>query len=565
MKRSFLYLFILMLLGTASTAFAQNGEIYGTVTDETNNPFPGVVIKVTQGGLMKGGSITEDDGTYSIKPLQPGSYSVQFSSLGYGTKEIASITVSNGGSVKINNKMTVDAKGLNEVVKVAYKQPVVNKVTAIGSEKIESAPTRNILDMASLGPNVQQTRSGGELRIGGARGDGTVYMLDGQVIQGSITPAQGTVEQLQVFTSGIPANLGDATGGVVSITSKGLTNKFKGAVQAQRSIDGYNNNLLNASFTGPLISRMRDGVKEPILGFLAGIDYQYDKDDNPTFIKNPVLKKDVLNALQENPLTLVNTQNGTVMLPSSNNVSKDDFVMQKQQLNNATSTVRFNGKLDYAVNNNINVTAGGSFNYNNSQVYSRTNSYFAPDAIPNQVGATYRGYLRLRQSFNNKNSTGTGDSAKRAVISNAFYTLQLDYQYTTSKQEDPNFKRNLFDYGYVGKFTQSRVPLYQSGTDTASGRQAIVLQTLDAVTGIAFQASDKNPVLANYTKNVYQNANSLGFLSDLTQIQRYNGMMNGDFPNTALTQQNVGINNIGTGLTGYNYGTFSQFGLHADA
>ena len=144
--------------------------------------------------------------------------------------------------------MTVEAKGLNEVIKVAYKQPVVSKITAVGSDKIERAPTRNILDMASLGPNVQQTRNGGELRIGGARGDGTVYMLDGQVIQGAVTPAQGTVEQLQVFSSGIPANLGDATGGVVSITSKGLTNKLKGNVQAQHSIDGYNQNLVNASF-----------------------------------------------------------------------------------------------------------------------------------------------------------------------------------------------------------------------------------------------------------------------------------------------------------------------------
>jgi hypothetical protein len=565
MKRSFLYLFILMLLGTASTAFAQNGEIYGTVTDETNNPFPGVVIKVTQGGLMKGGTITEDDGTYSVKPLQPGTYTIQFSSTGYGVKEIGSITVSSGGSVKINNKMTVEAKGLKEVIKVAYKQPVVSKITAVGSDKIERAPTRNILDMASLGPNVQQTRNGGELRIGGARGDGTVYMLDGQVIQGAVTPAQGTVEQLQVFSSGIPANLGDATGGVVSITSKGLTNKLKGNVQAQHSVDGYNQNLVNASFTGPLVSRMRDGVKQPILGFLAGIDYQYDQDDNPTFIKNPVLKSDVLKRLQDNPLTLVNTSNGNVLLPSSNQVGTNDFVLQKQQLNNSTSTVRFNGKLDYAVNSNINVTAGGSFNYNNSQVYNRSNSYFAPDAIPTQIGATYRGYLRFKQSFNSKNTSGSGDSAKRAVISNAYYTVQLDYQLTTSRTEDPNFKRNLFDYGYVGKFTQSRVPIYQFGEDSLSGRKAVILQTLDAVDGIAFDPSDKNRILANYTRNVYQNAAQLGNLTDLTQVQRYRGLMNGDFPTFALQNQNATISNIGAGLIGYNYGTFSQVGLHADA
>lgn len=571
MKRSFLYLFILMLLGTASTAFAQNGEIYGTITDETNNPFPGVVVKVTQGGLMKGGTITEDDGTYSVKPLPPGSYTIQFSSTGYATKEVSAISVSSGGSVKINSKMVVqekDALGGKTVIAVGYRNPVVAKNKITDEKVIESAPTRNLADIASLSTNVQQSRNGAGLRIGGAREDGTVFVIDGQVVQqgnGPINPAQGTVQQLQVFASGIPANLGDATGGVVSITTKGLTNKLKGTVQGQHSVDGYNNNLLNASLTGPLVSRMRDGVKEPILGFLMGVDYQYDQDDNPTYTKNAVLKSDVLKGLQENPLTLVNTANGTVMLPSSNKVSKDDFYLQKRQLNNATTTVRFNGKLDYAVNNNINVTAGASFNYNNSQVYNRANSYFSPEAIPTQTGATYRGFLRLRQSFNNRNAAGTGDSAKRAVITNAFYTVQADYQYTTSKTEDPNFKRNLFDYGYVGKFTQNRVPIYQFGEDTASGRKAVILQTLDAVAGIGYEASNKNPILSNYTKNVYQNSNSLGFLSDLTQVQRYGGMMNGDFPNLALSVQNVGISNVGAGLTGYNYGTFSQLGLHADA
>lgn len=567
MKRSFLYLFILMLLGTAGTAFGQNGEIYGTITDETNNPFPGVIIKVTQGGLVKGGATTEDDGSYSVKPLQPGTYTIQFSSMGYSTLEVSSITVSSGGSVKINKKMQVQPKELTgEVIKVAYKQPVVSKVNAVGSDKIERAPTRNILDMASLGPNVQQSRNGGALRIGGAREDGTVYMLDGMVIQGAVTPAQGTVDQLQVFSSGIPANLGDATGGVVSITSKGLTSKLKGNVQAQRSFDGYNNNLVNASFTGPLVSRVRDGVKEPILGFLAGIDYQYDQDDNPTYIKNPVLKSDVLKRLQDNPLTLVNTSTGNVMLPSSNTVSKNDFEYQKRQLNNSSQVVRFNGKLDYALNSNINITAGGNFTYNNSQGYSRANSIFAPEAIPTQIGATYRGYLRFKQSFANSNRANSGDSSKKpSVISNAFYTIQLDYQLTTSKQEDPNFRRNLFDYGYVGKFTQSRVPLYSFGEDSVSGRRAILLQTYDAVNGITFEASDKNPILANYTRNVYQNEAQLGRLTDLTQIQRYRGMMNGDFPALALSNQNVSIANIGAGLTGYSYGVFSQVGLRADA
>lgn len=153
--------------------------IYGTITDEQNNPFPGVIVKVMKDGVVKGGTISEDDGSFSVK-TNPGVYTIQFSSQGYGTKEISSITVSVGGSVKINNKMLVAGNNLNEVVKVAYREPVVSKNKTVSSSSIESAPTRNLADVASLSSNVQQSRNGGALRIGGAREDGTVYVMDGE-------------------------------------------------------------------------------------------------------------------------------------------------------------------------------------------------------------------------------------------------------------------------------------------------------------------------------------------------------------------------------------------------
>lgn len=565
MNRSFFYLFILMLLGTAGTAFAQNGEIYGKVTDEKGQPFEGVIIKVLQGGLMKGGTTSEEDGSYSIKPLQPGAYDIEFSSSSYATQIIRGINVTVGGTAQQNLKMRIQGTDL-KVVEVKARPPVVDIRKVTTGAQIERAPATNIIDMAGLSRNVYQQRPGGPLQIGGARADGTVYMIDGQVSQGAINPPQGTVAQLQVFSSGIPANLGDATGGVVSITTKGMTSTLKGNARAQHSIDGYNQNLVSVNFTGPLVSREKDGTKQPVLGFLLGMEYQYNQDDDPTYKKNPVLKGDVLKRLQDNPLTLVNGQNGTQMVSSANFVSKNDFVYQKQNLNNATTTLRFNGKLDYAVNSNINVTAGGNFTHNDNQGYSRAASYFAPESIAHQLDYTGRGYIRFKQSFNNAVKAAGDTSNRRPVISNAYYTVQLDYQITNSKTEHPTFGRNLFDYGYVGKFTQSRIPLYAYGTDSLTGRNGIVLQTLDAVNGISFEASDKNPILANYTRNVYQNESVLGSLTDFTAVQRFSGLMNGDFPRYAMDQQNVRqVSNIGAAMSGYSYGTFNQVGLHADA
>jgi hypothetical protein len=569
MKRSFIYLFILMLLGSAGTAFAQ-GEIYGEVRDESGAPFPGVVVKVFEGGILKSGNVSEDDGTYSVKPLQPGTYDVEFSSSSYATKRYTGLVVTSGGSTRQNIKMEQSKSSqLNEVV-ITAEPPIVKKETTLGGKELDQMGMRPIQDAVSLGKNVQQQKSGGAIRIGGARLDGTVYMIDGQMISGTanVTPAQGTVGQVQVFSSGIPANLGDATGGVVSITTRGVSNKLRTTIQGQHSFEGYNQNLINATVTGPIVSKMKDGVKQTVFGFLAGFDYQYDQDSDPTYRKNSILKSDVLKRLQDNPLTLLNSANGTQLAPSSNFVTKDDFVSQKRSINNSTQIGRFNGKLDYAVNQNINITAGGNLNINSSDNYSRAASYFAPESIATNEGYTARGYLRFRQSFNNPTKSAS-DSGRSPVITNAYYTIQLDYQFTSAQTQNSKFKRNLFDYGYVGKFTQSRTPIYSFGEDSLTKRQAVILQTLDAVNGITFEASDKNPILANYTKNVYDNKDVVGFggiLSDLTAIQRNGGMMNGDFPRYAIDVQNVRqMSNVGAGFTGYGYGISSTVGLHADA
>ncbi|MES2478062.1 MAG: carboxypeptidase-like regulatory domain-containing protein [Bacteroidota bacterium] len=62
--------------------------IRGVVLDETNNPFPGVVVKVMQGGLIKGGTVTKDDGSFEIviKERDINNYQISVSTVGYNNK-----------------------------------------------------------------------------------------------------------------------------------------------------------------------------------------------------------------------------------------------------------------------------------------------------------------------------------------------------------------------------------------------------------------------------------------------------------------------------------------------
>ena len=79
--------FLLLSFLFATSLFAQNGTVTGTILDkEFNNeplPFANVVIKGT-----KQGTSTDENGKYSIS-LKPGNYTLVIGYLGYETKEIA--------------------------------------------------------------------------------------------------------------------------------------------------------------------------------------------------------------------------------------------------------------------------------------------------------------------------------------------------------------------------------------------------------------------------------------------------------------------------------------------
>lgn len=191
--------FLLSFLMIIVQALAQNGEIYGMVTDESNNPFPGVVVKVTQNGLLKGGTTTEDDGTYSIKPLSLGSYDIEFSTMGYAKKQVTNVILSSATSVKVNAKMLLANCMSLQAVVVTSRPPVVHRVTSISSHDLNVVATKELANLASTGANVYQSRSGSGLSIRGGRANSSVYMVDGVLIQGSPIHALATVSNNESY------------------------------------------------------------------------------------------------------------------------------------------------------------------------------------------------------------------------------------------------------------------------------------------------------------------------------------------------------------------------------
>lgn len=571
MTRTLRILLLFVFTVFSGSAFAQ--EISGKVLDEKKEPLINAAVQVFKGGILMGGTVTDYDGMYTVKPLDPGYYDVLVQYTGYDSALRTGVVVSTGRTPVNFNMARHDATNLKAITIVQYRKPLIDQEDpskrVMTSAEIAVLPTTQIADLVALAPGLYQKQRGGNVNMGGARADGTLYIIDGVQVQGTIgvDMSQGSVDQLEVMTSGISAKYGDVSGGVVNITSRGVSQKMTGQLRVQHSIDGYQNNLASFSIAGPIYKKtIKDGEytrKKPVLGFSLSGDYYNDKNRYPSFYNQYVAKDEVLNKIQANPLKIITDNTGTPIYNyASNYITKEDLVQVKIPKNNALEEVRMSGKLDYQLTDNMHIVAGGSLNYVRQDQYNRALVMFSPQAIPVRNTFSGRGFIRFQQKF----GKASGDtSSKQSIISNAYYDVQADYQLLYRDQEDPTFKKDVFKYGYIGKFTPSRTNIYAANsTDSFSGRPGTVLQNTFINTfagdGVSFERSEMNPLLANYTSQFYSSLN--GFKPQtINQLQARNALANGDQPRLTYDQ----VYSPGQTITSYSFVNNKQYALTVNA
>ena len=135
MKRLLSTLTMLLLI---NTAFAQNGVVSGTVTDNNNLPLFGV--NVTLNNSTKG-TQTNEYGKFEITNMKDGYYVLSFSYLGFKTREIR-FTISN------NQPLTLDAVILyegNEILsEVIIEGGLRNKFSRKKTAYVSKLPLKDI-------------------------------------------------------------------------------------------------------------------------------------------------------------------------------------------------------------------------------------------------------------------------------------------------------------------------------------------------------------------------------------------------------------------------------------
>ena len=248
MKRT---LFVLTLLSFSMVAMAQKGVIRGRVFNAINNeplPFAAVVIQNTGQGVS-----TDVDGNYLFENLKPGLYNLEAQFIGFKTKAIFEISVTNAKPVILDFALEEESQQLDEVVvtiqtkfeKVAESPVSVKK---LGINEIQRNPGGNmdISRVIQSLPGVASTVSfRNDLIIRGGGPNENRFYLDGIEIpainhfatQGSSGGPVGMINvnfirDVDFYTGAFPANRGNMLSSLMEINLKdGRTDKLGGIFQ----------------------------------------------------------------------------------------------------------------------------------------------------------------------------------------------------------------------------------------------------------------------------------------------------------------------------------------------
>jgi outer membrane receptor protein involved in Fe transport len=524
MVRKLLF-FLVLLLAANSAVLAQSGALQGKVIDKlTKEPIPFTNIIIENRGTQAGGTSSDIDGKYTIKPITPGTYDVKASFLGYKPVQITGIPVRSGIIEYLNIELESTAIQVEGVTITKYKVPLIDKDKTVSgatvtSEEISKMPSRNAASIATSVGGVF-SRDGEVGNVRGQRSDGNVTYIDGIRVRGSGGLPESAIEQVSVILGGVPAQYGDATGGIINITTKGPSRKFGGGLELQTSqfLDPFGSHRVGLNMTGPLF--MNKQKTEAFLGYFVAADFNYHKDGATLPMGLYKVNDAKLAELEKNPLRPSGTGFGTFQ--NAEFVHMSDLESLKSSINSNGYDINTSGKLDVKTGKYTNLTFGGSYRAYAGNNFSLYHSIFNYNRNSYSNGNEWRVFGRFTQRFPQAKEGG-------GLIKNVYYSIQADYTSIENKSEDPELKDNLFAYGYVGKFDTYKSKGYDFDLDTTGGVNTIIT-TMNgyADTLVTYQRAEFNPIIANYTSNyfdLYPNPRRVD------EIYQGGGMLNGYSPN----------------------------------
>ncbi|KAA3650377.1 MAG: mucoidy inhibitor MuiA family protein [Bacteroidetes bacterium] len=166
--------------------YGGNSTIKGKVSEgENGEPIPFANVSLFRNNEPVLGTTTDFDGQYSLKPVEPGTYSLEVSYVGYQSTLITNLMVVQGKISTQNVEMRPGFQ-LNEVQVVDYKKPLFeNDQTTVGTtvtrEELQSMAVRSQYDIGKTAGNGVFSRDDGysDFNSRGSRTHSSSIFIDG--------------------------------------------------------------------------------------------------------------------------------------------------------------------------------------------------------------------------------------------------------------------------------------------------------------------------------------------------------------------------------------------------
>ncbi|MCB0791675.1 MAG: carboxypeptidase regulatory-like domain-containing protein [Flavobacteriales bacterium] len=225
MGRKTLPQLIAALLMTLTANAQSTGEIRGTVSDPDGNPLYLANVHVERPGGTQGTS-TDMDGHFVLKPLEPGTYTVRISFVGYTTAEVRDVYVLADKITRLKEQRLTMNNDLPIIDISTYARPQIEpeepgKMSLLASEFKNDPNLKDPVRMiAKSFAGVTPAPNGDGLYFRGSRSDNMAYYVDGVKMGGLSGVPSSAIRSITVYTGGLPARYGDVTGGVIAIETK---------------------------------------------------------------------------------------------------------------------------------------------------------------------------------------------------------------------------------------------------------------------------------------------------------------------------------------------------------
>ena len=199
------------------------GKIAGIVTEkETGNPLPGANVML-EGTLL--GAATDMQGNYNVLHVQPGTYDVRVSVIGYAQVIVQNVRVRIDQTTRVNVELVTEAL-VGEAVSVVAERKVVKEdvsssVTAVSAEEVQELPISNVEEVVGLQAGVENG-----LVIRGGDANEALFQVDGVTLRDprNNKPIMGialsAIQEVSIERGGFNAEYGQVRSGVVNVVTK---------------------------------------------------------------------------------------------------------------------------------------------------------------------------------------------------------------------------------------------------------------------------------------------------------------------------------------------------------